>query len=312
MKVKKASEAFFTCKQMLGLSEDKPIPDFMMEVLPTGMPSQFSVRKLQQMEVNEESIFGDEDFIYQTDKDDDRASYVVKMGVLLFQVIPFGKGGYELDVEIINKENRTKNLLFHFTGQRYPEFQFDEIVPFECGGATSTFMGRKRSLEIPFANRIRDLLTKMALGCNDDEIRLDLQTAIVNFFAEVNRPRNTSQSFKERIKNLDVCDFGKDFTKKPKSNNELSAKLAASFLCNLGVNRQEFKEIIDSYIIENDISLEEIDEKWVLEITNTLVDKNRYCLKTILPEENNGDILRGIIKEIKEETKSFNQKPSHK
>lgn len=319
MKKKRAEEVLKSYRDefsVVGLKDDEPIPDFIMKFLPSGIrpeiPDHFHIRALQEKEINPENIFGDEDFISYADKSDHRSKMFVKIGSLFVQFTPHGKGGYELDIEFINKANRTKNLAFHFDGVRYPDFQFDEIVPFSFGDETSTFVDRKPSPIIPLANRLRTSFTQMALGIDNDEVRDKFRRSMIDFFSATNnQPRMASHStnfFKEQL-NRDVIDFGKDFSIEPKNEKELAAKIAASFLSNLVVDRDHYKAIINDYIAANQIPIEKIDKNFIDRIMLQLVDNQKYCLKTILPEENPGSILSEIIDEIKKESLILKSKP---
>ncbi len=278
----------------------------------------FKIKNLQRKELTSDNIFSEEDFICEYGH---RRPAVVKMGCLLIEYCYGGKASFELDVKFIDKELRQTRSLLLFKGARYASFHLSDIIPIHDDVSNATIIKKIPSIASFHAKQVRDIITKLALG--QVVPQAEFQEVAANFFGAVeayNQEHTTlpihaasphaTGSFAEAsqfayfksLEALDVRDFGgSGFQKKPRSEAELAAKLAACFFLELGINEEQIKKIITEYVDLAGKPLDEMDEGWVNLLMTTLIDRERYCLKTVFPEEISGDVLRKVINDIQEE-----------
>lgn len=334
--MKKAADVFTTMKDMLNASlhlpPNTPLPAFMQEKIP--FVAYFRISHLQDMEPTEENIFGDDDFKYRVEDDaagdPDRLPTTLKMGNLLIGYCPGGKASFELDVKIIDKEAGQTRPLFHFSGERYPDFQFEDMMPFflaYSAGATMTARDRANPMIGP-ANQVREIITKMARG--EQVPQEHSQEVIANFFAALEAYRNQAYQHRQEVhanpaaaargpgffaqhegqgqrqdhselEQRDVKYYFRAPDSKPRNEAELAAKLTACFLSELGMTKDQMKHLVNEYLQETGKAPVTMDEAWAHTVMTALVDDDRYSLQTVLPEEVHGETLRNVIEEIKQE-----------
>src|SRR3990167_10570321 len=187
---KYAREVRQTVTKALGFPPGTPLPEWMGFI---DYNEFFDHTQLQTVNrLTEEAIFSDEDFILFTNEKEARTPFTVKMGSLLFTCCPGGKASFDLEIQFIDREARQTRTLFSFRGERYPNFQFTDLVPFSLHGKNAACMTiamaprEERELAEAInlkrcAQQIRAMLIRMAI--NEPVHPSEFQENVANFFA---------------------------------------------------------------------------------------------------------------------------------
>ena len=282
-------------------------------------------------------IFGEEDFRYFTPGPGGRTPVTAKLGKLLITFCPGGKNAFELNIQFIDTGRQQTRPLFLYTGDRYPSFTFEDLVPVPLStnypdrtytSPPDHYTQEKRNacdlLKLR-ARAVRACLVELALGHEQNEFPMVTAAFIAAKHAydslpvsyQPHPPRQQQQQAVPDIHSsfwdpvppeininsaLDVQEFGQEqifANRKPRNIKELAAKLAASFYSSFGVDDESFKNIIGEYLEETHQKIRIFDDECIQSILDSMIDKGRYPFKTVVPEDPPGSTFRRLINEMK-------------
>ncbi len=242
-----------------------------LNILSTEPPI-FNISALQPIDPNtlHQRLFEHEDFVMRPQAGGSREKVGVKMGKLYFEYQPGGKGSFDLTVSSIHKNPNQLRTLFNFRNQRYSCLEFEDIVPFDLGSFSDdiTRIGTyPLTPELQTASdNFKEFFTILSLGetINEDALQ-NVQRDFLQALGEPSQPAAENNNIPDNVR--------------------LAEKIAKIYYVELGLTARDIANVLSDYMREQNKDISILTDEFLASIKKAKIDKNRYELSMILPED---------------------------